>query len=299
MAGSANNILIQPVNVLWQIEAQYQFDTANLSDPDGTYFTMYNAKDETQYYVWFNLDAGSADPAPGGMDPIEVAVTTGDSPSVIASAMATAIDAIGDFTAGASGSDSLVDVKLSAIGTASDPADVDSGVGIAVCRRGKDFDLGLLEGDVELNLAPANFIVQAHQSGVTPRAALFQGIETAEVSTVMQETQTSKLSEIYGLYGSTGFLPPGGDSVFGAGTSKQGENLLIDAAKLILRPVNAVDATTDTTLMLAIPIPDTLVFSGENPKTLACTWQGFVDDAQDTRINVVTFGNASSSNLDA
>ena len=296
MAGSANNITIQPVNCLWQVEALYQFDLSSLVDPDGTYFLLNSAKDAVEYYVYFDLDGGATDPAPAGKTGIAVANVTGDSATVLATKTAAAITAEADF--GASSSGKVVTVKLVAIGATTDAVDVDSGVVVTVCRRGKDFDLGLLEGDVELSLAPSNFIVTSHQSGLTPRAALFQGIETAEVSTVLQETINSQLSELYGLYGTSGFIPAGGTSVYGIGTSKQGQNLLIDAARLILRPVNAANALTDTTLMLAIPIPDTLVFSGENPKTLAVTWQGFVDDTKDSRVSVLAFNDSGQAGLD-
>ena len=296
MASSSNNVSIDPVNVLWQAEGLYQFDVSALSDPDGVYFTL-DSSDGDLYYVWFDLDAGSTDPAPAGRTAIEVSVTTGDSASVIAGLMQAAIDGVADFSATVSGS--LVDVKQAAVGRpASDPVDVDSGVVITVCREGVNLDLGWLEGDVELNMAPSNFILTSHQSGVTPRAALYQGLETAEVATVLQETVNSKLKEIYGIYGSRGFVPASGTEVFGIGTAGQGDNLLVKAGRLILRPVNAVNNLTDTTLMMAVPVPDTLLFSGENPKTLSVTWQGFVDDTKDTRVNILTFGDASQAGLD-
>ncbi len=286
------------MNVLWRIEGTYQFDfTAVTTEPNGDYFTI-DSSDGDLYYVWYDLDAGSVDPAPAGRTAIEVDIVTGDSPSSIASKTATAIDANADFSASATGA--LVDVKQATVGRpASDPANVDvTGLTVTVCRRGQNLDLGLLEGDVEFSVSPSNFILTSHQSGVTPRAALFQGFETLECTTTMQETVNSKLKEIYGLYGSTGFTPDTSE-VFSGGTNKQGDNLLIDAARLVLKPVNATDDTENTSLMMAIPIPDSLVFSGENPKTLSITWQGFVDDSKDSKASAYVFGDETQPSLDA
>ncbi len=297
MSGSANNVVISPVNVLWRIEASEQIDYTGLvaADLGNSYWIIRSAKDAVLYHLWHNLDAGGVDPAPGGSTAIEVAVTTGDSMSVVATAVAVAVDAVSGFDSSAS--DALVGVNRDVPGLVTDTADFDSGVAITICRRGKDFDLGLLQGDVELSAAFASFIVTAQQTGVTPRAALYQGIETLEVSTTMLETQNSKLSEIYGLYGTDGFTPGGGTEVFGVGTSKQGNNLLTDAARLVLKDVNAVDDLNNRTLMLCIPQPDSLVFSGENPRTLSVTWQGFVDDQMDSQISALNFGDETQTGL--
>jgi hypothetical protein len=294
MATGATNIKIEPVNVSWEMEGEELLSMSGVSDPDATEFNLFKV-DGTKVRAIFDLDNLSVIPAAGaGEIVIELDVATGDTETQIATKVAAALDADGDLTATSSGTN--VTVSRVAIGEVTDAADVDSGVGITICRRGKDFDLGLLEGDVELSFSPANFIVQAHQSGVTPRAALNQGIDTLEVSLTMQETQNANLKEIYKIYGGV-FTPGAGTEVFGVGTSRQGNNLLIDAGRLVLRPVNAADATTDKNLMLAIPIPDSLVFSGENPRTLSITWQGFLDDSKDNRVSALLFGDATQTGI--
>lgn len=287
MASSANNVVISPVNVLWQISANEQIDFAGLTglNVKGGSFDLFLA-DGSEFYVWGD-DSVEVDPAPGGTGIPFTVTGDSDTAATLATACAAAIDANANFSATASGT--VVDVKRAAFGEVTDAADNDMGVAITTCRKGKDFDLGLLQGDVELNFAPANFIVQAHQTGVTPRAALNQGVETNEATTTLLETQKSQLKEIYKIYGGT-YNP--GTEIFGVGTAKNGQNLLIDAARLKLRPVNAVDASEDTVIMLAVPVPDTLVFSGENPRTLSVTWQGYVDDTYaSTNVNVLAVGD--------
>lgn len=291
MSSSANNVTISPVSVSWQMEASELIDFAGLTGADvkGKYFNISTAKDAILHYVWGD-DSVEADPAPAGRTAIAMTVVgDSDTAATLATACAAAIDAISGYSASASGS--VVSVFRDDIGEVTDTADVDMGVSLTVCRRGKDFELGLLQGDVELTLSPANFIVQAHSSGVTPRAALYQGIDTLEATTELLETQNSQLKAIYGLYGTDGFTPGAGTEVFGVGTSKQGQNLLIDAGRLVLKDVNAADDTNNRSLMLCIPIPDSLVFSGENPRTLSLTWQGFVDDQIDSRVSALLFGD--------
>lgn len=290
MASSANNIVISPVNVLWRIEANHQITmVADVADSlDGKYFTLMGT-----HYVWFD-GVAAADPAPAGLTAIPVAYTTGDSAATLAGLVATAIDGLGDFNATASGA--VVDVFADAVGSKTDSADVDAGVSVVICRRGKNFDLGLLEGDIEFNYTPSLNVVTSQQTGVTPRAALYQGAETIEATTVMQETQNSNLKEIYGLFGTSGFTPSTSE-VFGIGTSKQGQNILVDAARLTLKDVNAVDETNNRSFMLAVPTPESLIFSGENPRTLSITWQGYIDDTVDSRVSAILFGDELQAGL--
>ena len=275
MAGSASNILISPVNVLWRIEHQSTFSFSAVSDPDGDFFDIPDSTGAVAR-VHFDLDAGSTPPStPPGGRLIEVDIVTGDSPSVIAGLAQVAIDADGAFSA--SVSTSLVTVTGAAVGEVVDPTDTATGVVITVCRKGKDFDLGLLEGEPSPNFEPSNFDVTSQQTGTTISAKLIQGF-TANVETVLQETTKSKLREMYKIYGEA-FTPGGGTEVFGVGTGQIGKNLVIEAARLEFIPVNSVSSelSYNYTLRLAIPTPGSLVFSGENPRTLTVTWDAIPD----------------------
>ena len=298
MSCTTGDISISPVNVYWQHEHVDVFDfaSATATGVGGKYVTLYLPNGDG-FYAWFDENNTDTDPAPGGLTDIEVDFAAAATPQAIATSFQSAVNAVTGFTATVSGTQ--VTVTRDAVGAVTPSALGPSMTGlvtITVCTNGKDLDLGLLQGDVELSVAPANFIVQAHQSGLTPRAALFQGLETLEVTTTLLETGSSKLEAIYGVYGGS-FTPSMGTKVFGIGTSKQGQNLLIDGGRLVLRPVNAVDQTTDTNLMMAIPVPDSLVFSGENPKTLSITWQGFIADGKDSRVSGLLFGDATQTGI--
>ncbi|HTJ77945.1 MAG TPA: hypothetical protein VL357_03040 [Rariglobus sp.] len=96
------------------------------------YFLLSGASGD--FYVWFNLDAGGTDPALDGKTGIEVALTTGDSVSTIATAIAAAIDAIADF--GATALVNVVTITDAATGARTDIAAGDSGLAVAVDTQG-------------------------------------------------------------------------------------------------------------------------------------------------------------------
>lgn len=85
------------------------------------------------FYVWFNLDAGGVDPAPGGTG-IEVAVTTGDSATTIATAIKTAVDAEAAFVSTNVGA--VVTITNAAVGSVTDIDAGDSGASVAVTTQG-------------------------------------------------------------------------------------------------------------------------------------------------------------------
>jgi len=296
MAGSgAENILISPVNVLWRIEARHCIEhVADSSDSlNGTYYTLMGT-----HYVWFNNSG--VDPAPAGLTAIPVVYSTDDSAATIATAAQAAIDALGDFGAVVESDGVTVTVTAAAVGEKTDSADVDSGVSVTIVLKGKNYDLGLLQGDVAPTFAPATFDVQAHQQGVTLLSKIFQGIETLEVTTELQETGRSKLKELYKIWGGA-FTPGAGTEVFGAGTGQIGKNMLIEAARLEMSPVNSSLSSEqgyDYSFMLALPVPDTLTFSGENPRILSVTWSGFPNLAlANADTNALVVGDATQSGL--
>lgn len=299
MAVSTANIEISPVNVFWKIEAQecVDFSNATASGLGGTYISFYR-EDGTGIYAWFDENNTDVDPAPGGgLVAVPVDYAASATPAAIASAFVTAVGAATGFDAAlVSGSTTKVNVKRTAVGEVATYGGTATQLETTIIRKGKNLDLGLLQGDIEPNFSPANFIVQAHQYGVTPLASLNQGFEEISCETVLLETTKSKLAEFFKIYGGEE-TPGGGTLVIGAGTAAQGKNLLTEAARLVFKPVNAVDETQNFNIMLAVPTPGTLTFSGENPKTLTVSWQGFVDLEFDSKFNAVAVGDVFQAGL--
>lgn len=102
---------------------------------DGSYFKLFTAS--TTFYVWMNLDAGDNDPAPDtSWTGIEVAVTSGDADTVVATAVANAIDANDNF--GASAASSTVTITHATAANVTNAVDVDTGFTISITTEGLD-----------------------------------------------------------------------------------------------------------------------------------------------------------------
>lgn len=284
MSQDASNIIIGPVDVFWEIESKAFFELASLVNPDGTSFDLFDT-DGAAARVFYDLDAGSTPPAtPAGGRLIEVDTVTGDSATTLATLTAAAIDADGKFSSTSSGT--VVTVDSAAIGQVTDPVDVDSGVVITVCYKGKNLDLGLLQDPPTPNFNVTTFDVTAQQTGTTNLAKLVTGFE-GDVETVLLETTKSRYAEFLEIYGET-FLPGGGTSVTGAGTGIIGKNMLSEAGRLRFTPRNAslpAELGYDVTARLAIPVPGSISFSGEEPRTLTVAWT-FLADLEATRADL-------------
>jgi hypothetical protein len=110
----------------------------------GQHFLLDSASDS--YYVWFNVDAGGGDPAPAGRIGIEVAISSADANTAVATATQLAINAEADFAATVLGA--MVTVTNVDNGEASDAENVDVGgaFAITVSQQGGLFDASALNG---------------------------------------------------------------------------------------------------------------------------------------------------------
>jgi len=85
---------------------QFVMPAGNVFTPSvpGMYFTIWNAGNITQYYVWFNIGTNT-DPAPVGLTGIPVSILSSDSNATVAAKAAIAIAGVGSsFTATSSAS---------------------------------------------------------------------------------------------------------------------------------------------------------------------------------------------------
>lgn len=148
---------------------------------DGTYFTINDPT--TSYYVWFDLDNTSTDPAPGGTG-IEINVTSADSAATVASTLQTAMDGETDFSA--SVSSELVTITNANAGNVTDAADVDSQSPVFVSSQGTNATDPAPGGTgIQIDIDPgasANTIASALQSDINS--------ETDFSATVLTDTVT-------------------------------------------------------------------------------------------------------------
>lgn len=101
----------------------------------GQHFLLYSANDLVEYYVWYNVDSSGGDPLVLGKTPIQVAISSSDTASQVATKTALAINAMPSFNASALGS--VVTVTNSAAGQCTDASNVNvSGLTISVVQQG-------------------------------------------------------------------------------------------------------------------------------------------------------------------
>lgn len=297
--GNANNIRIEPVDIFWKMQEQWCLDFSGVtaSGLGGQYVKLYKP-DGTGYYAWFDENNTDVDPAPASLTEIEVNYGASAASTAIAAAFQTAVDAVVGFKAEVSSSNSNhVIVTCIDLG---DATDFDEGTATSVVlnqlSEGRDFYLGLLSGDVENGFEEQLKEIMAHQSGSTALADLRVGVK-AEITTVLQEVPVSTFKELFAKTGGGSFTPSGGTIIHGWGTSRQGDNTLIQAGKLVLHPVrlSSSDYSEDLCFWRAYPMPESLVFSGENPKTLSVKWKIYKDENIDS--NICYFGQGDWTQL--
>jgi hypothetical protein len=205
------------------------FVSASPNDYGGKYWVLYAANgigDENGYYVWYDVDDGSTDPAPGGgLTGIEVDITVGDDDEDIASKTQAQIDLESDFSALVAtnvvtvtstnpgdttdaadgdigggnitfsvtqqGAEPYITVTNADYGAAADASDVDSGVTPTVTTQGVNPQSGAVgKTGIEVDIATGDSdddVAIATQSAVDGTAG-FSATRTDEVVTIENDT---------------------------------------------------------------------------------------------------------------
>lgn len=133
----------------------------------GTHFLI--SSKEGDFYVWFNVDGGSTDPAPynvtkGDITGVEVAIFANDANTVVAAAVESALDALDEF--GASAASEVVTVTNATAGAVTAASDVDSGCTFSQTQEGTSYsDTVEFEGG---NMVDGENPVFAVESGSLP-----------------------------------------------------------------------------------------------------------------------------------
>jgi hypothetical protein len=300
--GTVTNVKLEPMLATWGADVAQVATITCVADSadslDGTYFFAYTAANATKYHFWFNTSGGSAtDPAPGGSTAQAVAITTGDTASAVATALASAIDGLAGFVATASGA--VVTVTNAATGYATLPHDGGDATGFtfALSTEGDSAaDVGLVEGDMEVAIESSYADITAHQSG-TDLLGQIQTGKNVSITLNFKETSVAQLRKVLTKAGGQAFTPAGAGAteVFGLGQSEFA--LQRKAAKLVLHPkvLGSSDHSRDITFWKAAADLESLTFSGENIFMLPVTFQIFPDTTKNERINKMVYGDATQT----
>lgn len=281
MSRAQENIKVVPREVKF---AQVQTDCVVVeaetgSNLGGKYWTF--SSSSTDYYVWYNVDAGSVDPAPAGKTGIEVAISAGDSASAVAAAVAAAIDAetgLASIVDPKKDSRVIVKVLEYAAGTPAAAGDVTGHVFVSI-HVGFSHDFGFTDGDLELAIDQQLLDVGAHQAGTEIVTSLVTGVNI-ELPVVLKEMSADNIERLIELTTGGSLTPSGGTKLIGYGSGQNFSNVADKCGRLILHPAALPDndRSEDYCCWLAYPKVDSLAFSGENPQTISVTFRVYRDD---------------------
>ena len=294
MSRAQENIKVEPVEVKFsQVQTDCVLIPAQGTETfDGTYWTF--SSSTTNYYVWYNLDAGSVDPAVAGATGIEVAVVTGETGPQIATKVVAAIDAVSDLASiidPRNSSRVIVKVLEYAAGTPSAAGTVTEHQFVSV-HLGFSHDFGFTDGDLELTVDQQLLDVTAHQSGTEILTALITGLN-AELTVALKEISDENLEVLIEQTAGGAFTPGSGTKLQGFGSGQNFTNVLDKSGRLILHPARLPDNDTseDYVCWLAYPKLDSIAFSGENPQLINVTFRVFRDEFIDDAVNKVAIGD--------
>ena len=85
----------------------------------------------------------------------------------------------------------------------------------------------------------------------------------------------------------------GADKLVGMGTSRINQSAFNTSGKLILHPVRLPesDRSKDIVFFKATPLPESINYDGTDTQAMSVSFDAFVDDTKDSRINVWAMGD--------
>jgi hypothetical protein len=253
---------------------------------------------ETRGYVWFN-DGVATDPTPSGFTRIgEVSVTSGDTASVVAYALKTALDAAvvtgiikafkPSLVTGA-----VIQVENKFIGSITDESDPDTtGITRTTLVAGVGLDLGATLEGIELALEAQSVDITSNQTGGIIASQIYTG-SSASLALSLIEVTKERFDILVGQVTGDSVTPVGGTSVTGYGESRLFQSLDDLGGQLILHPIRLPDSdySSDVIFWKSAPKPQSLNFDGTAPQALSVEFMAYLDVSKDKKINLFAKGN--------
>ena len=255
------------------------------------YFTM--STPTTLYYVWTEVNAVGADPAPAGRTGVKVIVGTAYTVADWITAFKTALDATGDFLATPSADGLSVKMTTLDVGAPLDvTADVDTSFVFANLNTGFGGNLGASKDGIEVSFETTLFDILENQSGETLVDQILQGHKANLSLSLLNITEENFQNIISNGLGDE-LTPAGGTVGIGFGVSKNFNSTLNYAGKLILHPVRlpSTDRTADFVFWKTIPQMDTINYDGTDTQAMSVTFNAYPDDSKDSKVNICLFGD--------
>ena len=299
MAGSSEStILLSAADVSWGRRECYEITVGVAATAlDGNYFTVDALSSDfgsnVEYYVWFDLDAGSVDPAPAGKTAIEVDVVTGDDAAAVAGKLQAVLEAHADFRSSVSGAVVIMEGEFKGAVTNA-AADVDTTFTITRNREGLGGDLGRTSGGVEVTMEAQSVQITADQTGALVLDEVFTGSSVSATMSLLEMT-AERWDIVVGSVTGDSYTPSGGTQLTGYGENRLYSSFFSLGGELVLHPTRlaASDKSKDITLFKCAPKPASINFSGEEPQVMEVEFVALADRSVNDAINLMAFGDSS------
>lgn len=299
MANTANVQIMPMIAYFGKDTAQVETITtvADVASSLNNKYFMLHTPAGAKYYVWMNVNSAGTDPAIAGATEVEIAIPTASTAAAVATAIQTALDALTPFIATVS--QNVVSITHSTIGPVQGAHDgITTGFTFDISVMGDmKEELGHLDGEIEVSgLAATTIDLTAHATGTTVLEQRVTGFEQAEVTLNLKETDIAKIRKIFTKTGKT-YTPAGANAteVIGFGT-KVSCNAVASGAPLVLEPKckPAVNPNSKNhNFPNALPILDSITFSGENFFVIPVTFRVLADQSLPENINRFFIGDGS------
>jgi hypothetical protein len=299
MAESSTTFLLSAADVSWgrREESCIEVNSA-AADLGGEHFLIESLDDDfgsdASFYVWFDLDGSSVDPAPAGRTGIEVEVVTGDDAAAVATKLKDALEAHASFRAKLDSSNSSIVLaeaefkgKVSAEAT-----DADTGFVFTRSVVGAGGNLGKTSGGVTVSMETTSSDILSDQTGQIVLDQFLTG-NTVEASMSLLEMTPENWERVVGSFAGDTFTPSGGSQLVGFGTSKLYASSFDLGGELVLHPtrLDESDRSKNITIWKAAPKPASINFSGEEAQVMEVTFTALPDTDLNDKINMMAFGD--------
>lgn len=273
---------------------------------DAVYFTanvpasFFNSlKLAENYYIWFNVDGSSVDPAPAGLTGIEVSISTDDTAIAVATALESALNALSPKRFRVVRDGAVVTMENIDMGAVDATADGAAATGFDFVQASVGFgqDLGSTTSDgAEVSFSSESLDVTSLQSGSLVLDKLYLG-GAIELSLGLQEMDINTWELALKTTGSS-FTPAGGSQVAGIGEERLFKSFLANGGQLVLKPLSTEsgDNSRNITFWRCAPLPESINYNNEI-QALSVTFTSLLDSSRDSRINAFCFGDQDQEGL--
>jgi hypothetical protein len=296
------NMRVEPVDFYWgkdifqsQKVACVADDTSSLNDK---YFMLYDAAN-LPFYVWLNVATAGSDPSIANMTGIEVAVAEDASATVVAAAVAAAIDLKTEF--GATSSADIVTITLAVKGMAYPSHEPEAINGPAFTHYVEEYgfeelNIGCIDGDIEFSVEKTEAELTCHQMGTDVLGGITTG-KSVEMTVNWKETAIENIQKLF-IKAQNDYvmsLETVSTAAVGVGTRRNFQNNFGIAMPVRLHPRRLVDAdkSEDYYFWKAMPRMESLTFSGENVRTVPTVYKIYPDESEGRKMSYFIVGDYS------